>query len=175
MVLDPLGPAPYFSGTIVHYSYADLCRPTHHEFWHISPEDYVAALPSSRPPERARRGWRVTAGSSAARRPAATLSLRESSSYSPRTVDLRPSRARGHPRGHVEVRAQTSDVRAAALNHSRGCSEQIGQPIALEIDAILDFECMGLSGAQTLVEASDVRCASTTTASTARRPPPEPS
>ena len=99
----------------------------------------------------------MTAGSSAARRPAATLSLRESSSYSPRTVDLRPSRARGHPRGHVEVRAQTSDVRAAALNHSRGCSEQIGQPIALEIDAILDFECMGLSGAQTLVQDADAR------------------
>ena len=34
----------------------------------------------------------MTAGSSASRRPAATLSSRESSSYSPRTVDLRPGR-----------------------------------------------------------------------------------
>ena len=109
-----------------------------------------------RPPPR--RGL-ASGGSSASRRPAETLSLLESSSYSPITVDLRPSRAIGHPRGHVEVRAQTSDVRAAALNHSRGCSEQIGQPIALEIDAILDFECMGLSGAQTLVQDADARLA----------------
>ena len=99
----------------------------------------------------------MTAGSSAARRPAATLSLRESSSYSPRTVELRPGWPSASQAGRADARAPTSNGCAASPGRAHGWSESIPHPHRRRIEAVLGLGGLEANGPTTLLGVADAR------------------
>ena len=96
-----------------------------------------------RPPPR--RGL-ASGGSSASRRPAETLSLLESSSYSPRTVELRPGWPSASQAGRADARAPTSNGCAASPGRAHGRSESIPHPHRRRIEVVLELGGPRLAG-----------------------------